>query len=300
MTSQISLPDVDGLSPFLAALEYAQHGIAVAPFDPSKGKGKSCWNLVDYRAVTTDSRQIMRWREQFGTFQALATSPGQFGAVVLDVDRPQLCPKHLRPILAGAPYVSTRPDESPNRGHYWFALPDGLQLGNPALGFGEVRCVGGGIVLPPHGDRRTVRTGPLPVLPDELIEFLNPYRVKAGAGEVRGGISVEQFCEEHQEAIRPHKLDALLKLHRALLQRGRSEHDTTREVLRVGLGEARIGYMPAKTVIRALRKRWPTERRPDEFDRLVQWAVDVAASANTDQLKTVSDRCTGSDTRQYS
>lgn len=296
----VSLPDVSGLSPFLAALEYAAHGIAVAPFDPSKGRGKSTWNLLGHQDVTTDERLLFQWHRQFGSFQALATSPGQFGALVLDVDRPTLCPKHLRPLLAAAPYVNTRPVESPNRGHYWFALPEGITFGNPALPFGEVRCVGGGIVLPPYGNRRTVRSGPLPILPDELIRFLETYRVQAGAGEGRGSTSVEQFCAQHHEQARPHKLTALLKLHSRSLDRGRSEHDAMRDALRIGLGEARIGYIPAKKVIDALRERWPPGRGTREFQSLVQWAVDTASCANTKVLQMVSDRCPGTDTRQYS
>lgn len=295
-----SLPDVSGLSPFLAALEYAAHGIAVAPFDPAKGKGKSCFNLCGWRDVTTDERQLMRWREQFGSFEAIATSPGQFGALVLDVDRPTLCPKHLRPVLAAAPYVSTRPVESPNRGHYWFALPDGLQMGNPVLPFGEVRCVGGGIVLPPYGDRRTVRTGTLPVLPEELIDYLAQYRVQAEAGEAQGSTSVQQFCTTHQQESRPHKLAALLTLHRRALQRGRSEHDAMRDALRIGMGEARIGYIPARKVINALRACWPSARSNREFASLVSWAVEVAEGTDTETLQMISDRCPGTDTRQYS
>ncbi|WP_255795328.1 bifunctional DNA primase/polymerase [Mycobacteroides abscessus] len=295
----VTLPDVSGLSPFLAALEYAEHGIAVAPFDPSKGKGKSCWNLVGHQDVTTNEQMLFRWNRQFGSFQALATSPGQFGAVVLDVDRPALCPKALRPLLDLAPYVNTRP-ETPRRGHYWFALPAGLSLGNPTLTFGEVRCVAGGIVLPPCGNRLTVRSGPLPILPDELIRFLEIYKVQAGAGEVRGSTSVEQFCAQHQKQTRPHKLTALLKLHSRSLDRGRSEHDAMRDALRIGLGEARIGYIPAKKVIDALRERWPPGRGTREFQSLVQWAVDTASCANTKVLQMVSDRCPGTDTRQYS
>lgn len=296
----VCLPDVAGLSPFLAALEYVSHGIAVAPFDPSKGKGKSCWNLVGYQDITTVERQLMRWREQFGSFQALATSPGQFGALVLDVDRPTLCPTHLRTVLAAAPYVNTRPDESPNRGHYWFALPEGIIFGNPVLPFGEVRCVGGGIVLPPYGDRRTVRTGTLPVLPEELIDYLEPYRVQAEAGETQGSTSVQQFCAQHQEQTRPHKLAALLTLHRRALQRGRSEHDAMRDALRIGMGEARIGYIPARKVINALRACWPSARSNREFASLVTWAVEVAEGTNAETLQTISDRCPGTDTRQYS
>lgn len=295
----VSLPDVTGLDVFDAAVEYAANGIPVAPFDPARGKAKSCWNLVGYRDITTDAKQLVRWREQFGPFKALATSPGQFGYVVIDVDRPSHTPRHLRKHLAAAVYVATRPDESPNRGHYWFCLPPGLRLGNPTLPFGEVRCVGGGIVLPPHGNRRVVRAGPPPAITEELTSYLATHVVKAGAGVRVGGttLTVGQFCARYTGNARPHKMAALEKLHQVLLSRGRSPHDAMREALKVGLAEARIGYVPAKAVIRTLREYWDRDR--GEFSRLVQWAIDVAENSSAEQLQLKSDRCSGTDSREY-
>lgn len=295
----LSFPDVTGLDVFDAACEYADKGIPVAPFDPSKGKGKSCWNLVGYREVTTSTDVLSRWREQFGPFKALATSPGAFGCLVIDVDRPQSTLRQLREHLAAAVYVNTRPDESPNRGHYWFRLPPGLQLGNPTLPFGEVRCVGGGVVLPPYGNRHVVRAGELPAVPAELIDYLSAHRVQAGAGVVIAGnrTSVGQFCRRYTGNDRPHKIPALVKLHQVLLARGRSPHDAMREALKVGLSEAHIGYVPARTVIRTLRDLWDRDRQ--EFTRLVCWAIDVAESSDTEQLQLKSDRCPGTDSREY-
>lgn len=293
----LSLPDVTGLDVFDAACAYALHGIPVAPFDPARGKGKSCWNLVGYRDITTSGAQLLRWREQFGPFQALATSPGGFGAVVIDVDRPAATPRHLRTHLAQAVYVNTRPDESPNRGHYWFRLPRGLVLGNPTLPFGEVRSLGGGIVMPPYGNRRIVRAGELPAVPEELVNYLASKSVQAGAGVARSQArtTVGKFCAQNSDNQRPHKLDALLKLHTVLLRRGRSPHDAMREALKVGLSEARIGYVPAKAVIRTLREQWDRDRQ--EFTRLVWWAIDVAEAGDARSLKLKSDRCPGTDSR---
>ena len=295
----LSLPDVNGMDVFDAACEYAAHGMPVAPFDPEKGKGKSCWNLVGYRDITTDAAQLLRWRERFGPFKALATSPGAFGCVVIDVDRPRLTPQHLRKHLAGAVYVATRPDESPNRGHYWFRLPEGLVLGNPTLPFGEVRCLGGGIVLPPYGDRRVVRPGEPPAVPEELISYLGTHTVQAGAGSLVGDhtVTVGQFCAKYRDNARPHKLAALVTLHAVLLSRGRSPHDAMREALMVGLSEARIGYVPARAVIRTLRDYWDRDR--NEFTRLVQWAIRVAENSDTNSLRLKSDRCSGTDSREY-
>lgn len=295
----LAFPDVTGLDVFDAACEYAAHGISVAPFDPEKGKGKSCWNLVGYREVTTSGAQLLRWREQFGRFKALATSPGAFGSVVIDVDRPKVTPPHLRPHLAAAVYVNTRPGESPNRGHYWYRLPPGVQIGNPTLPFGEVRCIGGGVVLPPYGDRRVVRSGVPPAVPKALMDYLMTHVGQAGAGvgSARSTTTVGQFCARYDGNARPHKIDALVKPHTVLLKRGRSPHDAMREALKVGLSEARIGYVPARTVIRTLRQRWDRDR--DEFSRLVQWAIDVAETSDNDQLRFKSDRCPGTDSREY-
>ena len=296
----VTFPDVTGMDVFAAACEYADHGIPVGPFDPTKGKGKSCWNLIGYRDITTERSQLVHWRKQFGPFQALATSPGEFGCVVIDVDRPRSTPQHLRPLLGATAYVNTRPEESPNRGHYWFTLPAGLTLGNPTLKFGEVRCLGGGIVLPPYGNRRIIRAGVVPAVPEELANFLVTHVAKAGAGRLGGGsstLTVGQFCNRYRGNARPHKIDALLKMHSALLRRGRSPHDAMREALKVGLQEARIGYVPAKTVIVVLRDLWDRDRA--EFTRLVQWAIDVAESSDTEKLQLKSDRCPGTDSRTF-
>lgn len=295
----LSFPDVTGLDVFDAACEYAAHGLPVAPFDPTRGKGKSCWNLFGYRDITTRGAQLLRWREEFGPFKALATSPGAFGCLVIDVDRPQFTPRHLRRHLATAVYVNTRPQESPNRGHYWFQLPEGLMLGNPTLPFGEVRCVGGGVVLPPYGDRRVVRAGVPPAVPGDLIDYLTAHRVQAGAGVASAGdrTSVGQFCRRYNRNDRPHKVAALVKMHSVMLARGRSPHDAMRDALLVGLGEAHIGYVPARAVIRTLRDLW--DRDHQEFTRLVWWAIDVAEASDPDQLRFKSDRCPGTDSREY-
>lgn len=110
-------------------------------------------------------------------------------------------------------------------------------------------------------------------------------------------LTVGQFCARYAGNARPHKITALVKLHTVLLKRGRSPHDVMREALRVGLAEARIGYVPAKTVITTLREYWDRDRA--EFSRLVQWAIDVAERSNIDQLQLKSDRCPGTDSREY-
>lgn len=289
---------------FEAAIQYARHGIPVAPFDPRKGKGKSCWNMLAYNDVTTNVAQLHAWRKQFGPFEALATCPGQFDCVVIDVDRPPLFPKVLRPYLDNGevPFVATRPATSPKRGHYWFALPTALlgnglrDLGNPVYAWGEIRCHGGGIVLPPYGERYVAREGTPPELPVGLIEalHLDTHEVQAGAG----GAGWAEFWRKHRTATRPHKLEALLRYHDAILAGGGNIHDATRKALVTGLEEARIGYVPAKNVVAALRDRWrQAGRNGNESRRLVYWAVATVQASNVEAIKLRSDRCPGTDSR---
>jgi Bifunctional DNA primase/polymerase, N-terminal len=295
-------PDVAGLDVWQAALEYARCGIPLVPFDPTRGKGKSCWNLVPYQYATTNKAQLWAWRKQFGEFKALATSPGEVltpsGArcVVIDVDKPLATPRHLRSLLAKAVYVNTRPSESPNRGHYWYRLPRGFTLGNPTLPFGEIRCLGGGIVLPPCGERRVVRPGEPGLLPDELRELLGAKEVS----RVPGRVDLSQFFETYTEAKYPHKLKGLEALHEKV-SRNKSPHDAMRYVLNVGFEEAVIGYVSAKSVYGALLSLWDRDRGLREFNNLASSCAGyVLAHSDPDVAKHRSDRCTGTDSRvQY-
>ena len=75
-------PDVGGLSVPRAAQVYVEAGIPIAVFDPTRGNGKECGNLIGggegkwYEHVTADADVIRSWRAHFGRFTALATSPG--------------------------------------------------------------------------------------------------------------------------------------------------------------------------------------------------------------------------------
>lgn len=298
-----ALPDVDSMSSLLgAALAYALAGIPVVPFDPTKGAGKSCGNLIGgkalwYEQVTTDADQIKGWHKRFGGFQGLATSPGARGCVVIDVDKPDKFPRRFRPVLDSVPFVNTRPAEHSKRGHYWFLLPHGLVLGNPTFNWGDLRCAGGGVVLPPLGNRKVIRSGEIPPLPDQLAQYL-----KAGAGcGVLGAhtVDLQDFIATYTNGSRPKKLDALEKMHDKL-SGYRSEHDAMREALRVGLSEAKAGCMPAKAVISMLSARWPQERSWAEFVRLAQWAATLAVNKDSADIMTVSNRLKGTDSRRYS
>lgn len=297
-----ALPDVESMGLLEAAFAYADAGIPVVPFDPRKGKGKSCGNLVGgeqlwYEQVTTDKTQIKAWHNRFGGFEALATSPGAIGAVVIDVDKPARFPRRFRPVLDCAPFVNTRPDEHAKRGHYWFLLPSGMAFTNSRLPWGDLRTAGGGLVLPPLENRRVVRSGQIPVLPDQLAQYL---KASAGGRACLGqSVDLHDFIAAYTTSSRPQKLAALEKLHATLLGY-KTEHDAMREALKVGLCEAKAGLVSAKSVISMLSARWPRSRGEAEFERLAQWAANVAAGRDTADITAVSNRLKGTDSRRYS
>lgn len=313
MTTRPHLPNIAGLDASAAALTYAEAGIPVVPFDPTKGSGKSCGNLVGdgvepwYRKVTTDLARLQRWIDQFGPFQALATSPGEIGCLVIDLDKPQLWPKDWRHYLQdrSVPYVSTRPQEDKRRGHFWFTLasnevtPQGLpspraaRIGNPEFAWGDVRCVGGGIVLPPYTDRSVVRSGPIPDLASELADVFRERSVSlAGAG---GGL--DTFIDKYSQGTKSQrKLKGLKGLHRHRLAATGSRHKAMQTALLTGFGEARIGYVSAADVINTLYPLWCKSHK--EFYSLASWCATVVEEINSGDLKLQSDRLPGTDTRK--
>ena len=52
-----------------AAFQWAAAGVPVAPFDPTKGKGKSCWNLVASRPSQPTERSCRPGATSSASFQ---------------------------------------------------------------------------------------------------------------------------------------------------------------------------------------------------------------------------------------
>lgn len=294
-------PNVNGLSVSKAALAFVEAGIPIAPFDPSRGNGKECGNLVGgpdrpnwYDQVTTNRDTITGWRRQYGKFTGLVTSPGRFDAVVLDVDCPELLPADWLSHLDTAPFIRTRQGL---RGHYWFLTPQLPAIGNRKFAWGEVRAKGGGIVLPPYtnpttGDVRTVvRSGAIAPLPNELDRVLI-----AGAGGFGVLVDLADFCAHNAQETKGYKLKGIGSLYAKQLRSG-SRHEAARIALTVGFSEARLGYVPAHKVYDTVRSRW--EKSPSELRRLARWCATVAQNSDMDVLRAKSDRGRGDDSRMY-
>ncbi|HHX47681.1 MAG TPA: hypothetical protein GX718_09980 [Brevibacterium sp.] len=183
---EIIIPDIGDLTDtYQAALIYAGAGIHILPVSRGTKDVSSIVGRGWPEKASTDPRVIRGWF--YDKDRSIGAHAGASGLVVLDVDHPDL----LQPILREAigdlrpPYQATRA-ASLDRGHYVFAQPPGVRINNRAGPFspaGDVRGWGGGIMLAPSlhpepsGHYRWIRTGEVPVLPEELVQALG-YRTE--------------------------------------------------------------------------------------------------------------------------
>ena len=297
----VELPDTNNLSVLEAAYAYAESGIHVGPFSPKTDKGKSCGNLLGrsdirellglpdegkwYNHLTLNPDTLTRWNDLLGGFEAIATSPGRFGAVVVDIDVPALFPKPLREIAKQTAHVKT--SGPARRGHYWFSHP--VPVSNSSYPWGDIRSHGGGLVLPPYPlDRRHVaKPGQLLALPGELV---------AGSRCDAAIADLEDWCSKYTGNALPTKINSLAPLlayHETYLP----PHTAMLKTLRTGLSEAAAGLVPARAVLDALRKEW--KRSPREFASIARWCAGVAEDTDREAVEAMSRRSKGSDSRIY-
>lgn len=298
------LPNTYGLSVFQAALMYADAGIPIAPFSPFAGK-KACGNILGdcrfreelglgpglwHSHATTHKPTLERWNRTLNGFQGIATSPGRCACVVLDIDTPELFPAQHRQSCKATAHIITR---GKRRGHYWFSLPASAPpIGNPAFEFGEIRCMGGGLVLPPYplDNRKVAKSGQILDLPTGLMELIAASRV------VGPRVKLEEFCAKHKGNRYPDKLKGLKGLYNYHLNR-LPPHTAMRKTLQTGLGEAALGWVPAQEVMKTLRAKW--NRSPREFHSLAVWCATWVESSDLTELEQISRRGKGTDSRQY-
>ena len=175
----------EGASLLEAALLYAEAGWYLLPTRRETKHAGSALGRGWPAKSSRDPEILRRWfrTSAFG----LALHVGRSGALAFDVDNvaevPGLLRHHLA--LADPPFQSTRRGV-PARGHYFFAQPSGLTLGNGkgALSghWGDVRGANGIVIADPTrhekheegGRYHWKRTGRLPMLPSPLVEALQP------------------------------------------------------------------------------------------------------------------------------
>jgi hypothetical protein len=147
----VRIPDlVDDVDVLSAALAYAACGWYVLPVKRGTKHPGSVVGEHWQDKSSRDPKVIAGWFA--GTNYDIVLHCGRSGAVVFDVDTPELLPDVLSRHLDSAPFQSTRPDD-PGRGHYIFGAPAGRTLGNGLgrlpKGWGEVRGLNGVIKVFP-------------------------------------------------------------------------------------------------------------------------------------------------------
>lgn len=302
----LHIPEITAdMSTLEAALEYAKAGWYVLPVDldvdgkhPGSVVGKG-WPSKSSR----DPKQLAAWFA--GTNYGIALHCGRSGATSFDVDEFNKVPDVLKAHLNDGPHQSSRPDD-PGRGHYPFLQPPGRMIGNSCgrLGgaWGEVRGTNGVIIAAPTphsagGEYRWLRTGPIPVLPNEIAERLPDG---SSAEDAVTDAEIQAFLEEHQGDERPEVIHGLRAAWNKHMQDGDARHPSMVSVLTGAMKEARAGYFPASAAEHMLRelfieaktrapingeKQLTAKAAHHAFAGILAWAVGQANAADLDQVR---------------
>ena len=289
----LAIPDLDpGTDVIAAALAYARAGWYVLPVNratkhPGSVLGKG-WPAKSSR----DPAQIAAWFA--GSSDGLALHCGRSGAVVFDVDRPDLIPTELLDEIERAkPPMQTTRDGDERRGHYLFIQPEGRSIGNSGgkLGgtWGEVRGRNGIVVVAPTlhqkaaegGRYRWVHTGPLPILGTTVAALLpdqtNPEDAVTDA-------EIEAFVARHTTAVRPELVEGVATSLRTAIEAGEGRHPSTVTAVCWALREAQAGLYSAHVVLAVLwpifrdaLRNEPSREPASEWRGIVSWAIGQAA-----------------------
>lgn len=293
--------DADVIS---AAIAYAKAGWYVLPLQaatkrPALGKG---WPSHTSR----DPKQIVEWFA--GTDHALGLHVGRSGAIVFDVDDPDVLPEVLNAafIDTAPPFQSSRVDV-PRKGHYVYAQPAGRYLGNSrgelnTSAWGEVRGANGYIAVAPsaHAKAETggryewMSGGPVPPLPRNIARMLPEFTGSNGAASTD---SIQVFFDTFASSTRESNLVAITNGFAKTAAIG-SRHEALVDHLAWAMREAAMGFFPAAKAAGELWNLWEgvigaeAGRFPrSEFDGVLAWAVG-AALADADRLDARRDEIT--------
>jgi hypothetical protein len=309
MSVDLVIPDLDpDVDTSTAALAYADAGWYVGPLargtkNPGSVLGRG-WQTLTSR----DPQTIISWFAGCAAGTGIFLHVGRSGAWVADVDHPEHLPDVLRAACASAPYQSTRPD-TPDRGHYSFAVPPGRRLGNSrgSLGkaWGEARGANGVIVVAPTphpegGRYRWERTGPVPVLPAAVAAELPDITSASGAASDE---RVNAFLAAHRIAVRPELLEVVLRAFDSEVAAGGGRHDAAVSATCWAMREAAAGQYNAADAARQLRDRFVSamadagpgrtltaDQAGAEYAGILAWAVGQAEAEDAEALRKRIDR----------
>lgn len=298
--NDVVIPDYDPEADTLAtALRVAGGGCYVGPVRRGSKHPGSILGKGWHTRTSRDPETIVAWFA--GTDHGLFIHAGRSGLVVLDVDHPEVMPDVLASALHAhpAPMQSTRAGADPGRGHYVYRVPNGRRFGNSTgrlgKGWGDVRGLNGIVVVAPsehpeaeHGGRYAWhRTGPVPVLPDELADALPDADPAADAATDQ---DVARFRDEHDRALRSRLLEAVVADFTKRVDRGESRHEAAVTATCWAAREALADVYPAGEALDRLEDAFVAvmatgragartlEEKPAraEFAGIAAWAVAQA------------------------
>ena len=282
-----------------AALAYAEAGWYVLPVNQQTKHAGSYVGVNWPEQSTRDPKQIEKFFKFDGV--ALALHVGKSGAVVFDVDNPELLPRDLEEAISKpeVPFQSTRMVGDSRRGHYPFAVPKNACFGNSVgkfnTGFGDVRGKNGIIIVEPSlhskseqfGHYKWKRTGILPELPLNIALKL-PQRSGESfstltSGEAAEFISINNL-ENYPELLRQ-RIEYLLK--NPPVQNTR--HGTFQRFLCAAMKDAAAGFYSASHALTEIEKVFnsfkpETDQTPREYESMAFWAMAQVDAMTKDEI----------------
>ncbi|MFM2437557.1 MAG: phage Omnicron, partial [Actinomycetota bacterium] len=239
-----------------AALDYIARGWWLLPVAGQRGGdagarwkapyGIGRWSVDSSR----DEATIRAWFEGNDDL-GIGLDMGRSGLVALDGDQHALLVE-----WAGAENLEGAPSwhGHPARRSYLFQQPaDGDPIGCPVREWGEIRGIGGFMVIPPSphpiGGRYKWDTiaDPFP-LPEVLAEQLRAVASGSPSLLVSDATvqQVAEFMEAHTEQARPTLLDNILAKYREGVESGAGRYPTLRDCLVWAMEEAATGMFSAR------------------------------------------------------
>ncbi|BCP05627.1 bifunctional DNA primase/polymerase [Mycobacterium paraintracellulare] len=301
----VSVPDVSGLTLIDAALAYAHAGLAILPINDPKNPGSIVGK--GWPQQSTKDVDVVEYFWDLNPDAGIAIHTGKSGLVAFDLDI-DVIPAELNWLKEGL-FQHTR--LGGERGHYVFASDETFISGKLALAdgttVGEVRSGNTVIIAEPSPHAKAdagglyhwTTTGVVPALPQIARQYVRVLGT-AKAGVWKNGF--EATDELVLEALKDWADNSRPKALAGQVNKIRSAHtgtrDTTRDVLRVVAGEARIGFYPLTTAVESVReamiasyeKRGEDKFSDVEFGRLVKNGVGYALSRRPQEITDEANR----------
>lgn len=314
------IPDVNGLVPYKAALEYANGGLYLLPVDPRDPKNPGSRVGKNWPEKSTLDADLIGAYWDCDTPPSIAVHTGRSGLVAFDYDVDGPLPDELAWLKAARCQLS-RPGETANeRGMYVFAATETFIAGKFQLGdgtqVGEIRSGNSVFIVQPSVHAKAsigaayqwTGHGSVPELPDIARNYLSKLSTRAVGGKgqiVADREAITAFKSATAQAnSRPRALNNLTA---SLSKKTEGTRDCLRNYLRIAANEARADFYPfdrataeletaarASYALRAQRgeigANFETHIGAHDFARLVANAVGHALSRSEAEIVAEANR----------